>query len=198
MRLPRIRAIGPLSFAFNCTQVVIRFGSIILSLGALAYIAWLYNYWRSEPTTQVDALFPSFFPLIVGVLVDSYELVALLWLNRTRALNPVAVGFDIALTGTSVFCFLILSMVEREPGRAYETARRLSWASDMRNAMIYMIVVSIFRVASIVMACVGIIRTHLSAEKAGKAQTLARNQAEIVGFSERRRNGLAPVGPIMA
>ena len=74
MRLPRIRAIGPLSFAFNCTQVVIRFGSIILSLGALAYIAWLYNYWRSEPTTQVDALFPSFFPVCVFffALVTTY------------------------------------------------------------------------------------------------------------------------------
>ena len=60
---PRVQAIGQLGAKFNWMQVVSRSLSVLYELGALAFIAWLYNYWKSEPTTRVDVLFPSFFPV---------------------------------------------------------------------------------------------------------------------------------------
>lgn len=75
--------------------------------------------------------------LIVGILLGVYEAVSLLFLDRRRAINPVAVGLDVALTGTGIFCFLILSSVDRGTG-----VRRGHWFEDMRNAMILMIVFS--------------------------------------------------------
>jgi hypothetical protein len=61
--VPQVRAVGHLGVKYNWAQVVCRFFSVLLELGALAFIAWLYSYWRSEPTTRVDVLFPSFFPV---------------------------------------------------------------------------------------------------------------------------------------
>jgi hypothetical protein len=68
-------------------------------------------------------------------LADVYEIVSLLFLNRKRAINPVAVCFDIALIGVGIFCFLILGMVDEGTGEI-----RALWAKDMMNAMIFMIV----------------------------------------------------------
>ncbi|KAK3989898.1 hypothetical protein QBC44DRAFT_326284 [Cladorrhinum sp. PSN332] len=197
MRKPHIRAIGPLGFAFNFAQVAFRFLSIFVALGALSFVAWLYDYWRSEPTARVDVLFPSFFPLVVGIFVDAYELVSLLWLDRKRALNPVAIGFDVVLIGTTIFCFLILSMVEDEPGSAVRDShdRHAYWASDMSNAMIFMITVSLVRAAFIILTSIGVVWMYLAGEKEKKAQLVALSQAEIVGFSERTRKGLPTVSP---
>lgn len=64
-----------------------------------------------------------------------YEIGSLLFLNRRRAINPVAVCFDIALIGVGIFCFLILGMIDEGTGK-----RRAIWAKDMTNAMIFMIV----------------------------------------------------------
>lgn len=50
-------------------------------------------------------------------------------------MNPVAVGFDVALIGVSIFCFLVLGTLDRGSG-----VRRGYWAVDMRNAMIFMVV----------------------------------------------------------
>jgi hypothetical protein len=68
-------------------------------------------------------------------MVDAYELVSLLLLHRRRAINPVAVCFDIALIAGGIFCFLVLGMVDRGVGE-----RRGYWFVDMRNAMIFMII----------------------------------------------------------
>jgi len=61
--VPRIRAIGQLGVGYNWAQVIGRFVSVLFELGALSFIAWLYSYWRTEPTTRVDVLLPSFFPV---------------------------------------------------------------------------------------------------------------------------------------
>lgn len=61
--VPRIRAIGQLGVGYNWTQVVGRFASVLFELGALSFVAWLYSYWKAEPTTRVDVLMPSFFPV---------------------------------------------------------------------------------------------------------------------------------------
>ncbi|KAH6854097.1 hypothetical protein B0I37DRAFT_361079 [Chaetomium sp. MPI-CAGE-AT-0009] len=133
--VPHVRAIGHLGVAFNWTQIVGRWLSILLELGALAFVSWLYSYWRSEPTTRVDVLMPSFFPLAFGIVVDAYEIGSLVFLNRKRAINPLAICFDIVLIGVGIFCFLILGMVDEGTGE-----RRAHWAKDMTNAMIFMIV----------------------------------------------------------
>ncbi len=153
--VPRIRKVGRLGVKFNWAQVVGRFVSVLFELGAVCFIAWLYSYWRTEPTTRVDVLFPSFFPvgwircavippepltdaivqLIFGIAADTYEVVSLLFLNRRRAINAVAVCCDVAVIGTGIFCFLLLSVVDRGSGE-----RRAYWVTDMTNAMIFMIV----------------------------------------------------------
>ena len=153
--VPRIRKVGRLGVKFNWAQVVGRFVSVLFELGAVCFIAWLYSYWRTEPTTRVDVLFPSFFPvswircqlippesltdtivqLIIGIAADTYEVVSLLFLNRRRAINAVAVCCDVAVIGTGIFCFLLLSVVDRGSGE-----RRAYWVTDMTNAMIFMIV----------------------------------------------------------
>lgn len=60
---PHVRAIGRLGVAYNWTQVVGRALSVLLELGGIAFVSWLYSYWKSEPTTRVDVLMPSFFPV---------------------------------------------------------------------------------------------------------------------------------------
>jgi hypothetical protein len=68
-------------------------------------------------------------------MADTYEVVSLLFFKRRRAINPVAICFDIALIGSGIFCFLVLGMVDRGLGE-----RRGQWAADMTSAMIFMIV----------------------------------------------------------
>lgn len=188
---PHVRAIGRLGVAYNWTQVVGRSLSVLLELGALAFVSWLYSHWRSEPTTRVDVLMPSFFPLAFGILADLYEIGSLLFLNRKRAINPVAVSFDIVLIGVGIFCFLILGMVDEGTGKL-----RASWAKDMTNAMIFMIVFCIIHAAFIILAAAGMINIYFSISKSRKGAELARSQAEIVQFNERRAQMAR--GPVMA
>jgi hypothetical protein len=61
--VPRVPAIGQLGVRFNWAQVIGRALSALFECGALSFIAWLYGFWRSEPTTRVDVLLPSFFPV---------------------------------------------------------------------------------------------------------------------------------------
>lgn len=225
--VPRIRKVGRLGVKFNWAQVVGRFVSVLFELGAVCFIALLYSYWRTEPTTRVDVLFPSFFPvgwircavippepltdtivqLIFGIAADTYEVVSLLFLNRRRAINAVAVCCDVAVIGTGIFCFLLLSVVDRGSGE-----RRAYWVTDMTNAMIFMIVFwfvksiprpqaswklaltrsdpSMIHAGFIVMAAAGVIHIYFS-NKAKQDPQLVRSQAEMVHFSVRR--GLALV-----
>ncbi|KAK4098779.1 hypothetical protein N658DRAFT_499016 [Parathielavia hyrcaniae] len=179
--IPRVTATGLLGVRFNWTQVIGRFLSVLLESGTLAFVAWLYAYWRLEPTTRVDVLWPSFFPVIAGILMDTYELVSLLFLKRNWAINPVAVCFDIALVGTGAFCFLLLGLVDRGSGE-----RRASWAADMWNAMVFMIVFAILHAGFIVLAAGGVIRIYFSSNKARREAQLGRSHADIVQFNERR------------
>ncbi|KAK4156627.1 hypothetical protein C8A00DRAFT_40927 [Chaetomidium leptoderma] len=183
--VPRIRAVGKLGVKFNGAQAVGRSLSVLFELGALCIIAWLYSYWKTEPTTRVDILFPSFFPVVVGIAADTYEVVSLLFMNRKRAINPVAVCFDVALIGTGIFCFLVLSMVERGAGE-----RRAYWVTDITNAMVFMIVFSMIHAGFIILAAGGIIHIYFSTNKERRDVQLARSQAEMVQFSERRGGGL--------
>ncbi|KAL2136188.1 hypothetical protein VTI74DRAFT_5066 [Chaetomium olivicolor] len=180
--IPRARAVGELGVKFNWVQVVGRLISVMFEFSALSFVAWLYSYWRSEPTTRVDVLLPSFFPVAFGILTDTYEIVSLLLLNRKRAINPVAVCSDVAVIGTGIFCFLLLSMVDRGTGE-----RRGYWATDMRNAMIFIIVFCAIHSGFIVLAAGGVIRIYLAGKRARREAQLARSQAGMVEFNERQR-----------
>ncbi|KAK4170662.1 hypothetical protein QBC36DRAFT_371117 [Triangularia setosa] len=204
---PKVRAIGTLGVPFNFLQVALRFTTFLFELGSLAFIAWLYGHWRWEASARVDFIFPSFFPLGVAILLDSYEFVSLLWLNRRRAISPMAVGFDVALTGTGVFCFSILNMVDDKPRRNFNRPDRAheSWALDMRNAMIFMIVFSIMHAAFVVLTAIGVVKMYISLGKNRKARLLAQAQLEMLRFSQGQRldkwndtavvSEIPPVGP---
>lgn len=187
---PHLRAIGGYGIVFICIQVSFRFVSAMLSLGAVAFIGYLYNYWRWDATARVDVLFPSFFPLLVGFILDLFEVFSLLWLkSRRKAIHPVAIGFDVALIGTGIFCFLIINMVDSDPGRVFERpdSKHGMWALDMRNAMIFMIVFSLLHAAFILVAAVGVVHVWVTGERSRKNKRLARIQAEMVKFTERSR-----------
>ncbi|KAK4200016.1 hypothetical protein QBC40DRAFT_280663 [Triangularia verruculosa] len=187
---PRVRAIGALGIPFNFLQVALRFTSLLFEVGSLAFIAWLYNHWRREESARVDFLFPSFFPMGIAVLVDAYEFVSLLWLHRTRAINPIAIGFDVALTGAGVFCFSILNMVDARPRWNFNRPDRKheSWVLDMRNAMIFMIVFSIMHAAFVVMTAAGVVKMYISLEKSRKAKLLAQAQLDMLQFTGEIRH----------
>ncbi|KAK0661230.1 hypothetical protein QBC41DRAFT_330438 [Cercophora samala] len=186
---PSVRAIGALGIAFNFLQVALRFTTFLYEVGSLAFIAWLYNHWRWEENMRVDFLFPSFFPLGVGVLLDAYEFVSLLWLNRRRAINPVVVGFDVALAGTGVFCFTILNMVDDRPRWNFRRLDRTheAWVLDMRNAMIFMIVFSIMHAGFVVLAAAGVVKMYRDIGKTRRAKELARAQLEMLQFTQGAR-----------
>ncbi|KAK0748379.1 hypothetical protein B0T21DRAFT_278757 [Apiosordaria backusii] len=201
-----VRAIGALGVPFNFLQVALRFMTFLYEVGSLAFIAWLYHHWRWVSSARVDFLFPSFFPLGVATLVDAYEFVSLLWLDRRRAINAVAIGFDVALTGTGVFCFSILNMVDDRPRWNFDRPdrRHESWVLDMRNAMIFMIVFSIMHAAFVVLAATGVVKMYTSIERSRKAKLLTQAQLEMLQFTEGKRHDKGtnaevvrelPVGP---
>lgn len=67
---------------------------------------------------------------------------ALLMLARKWPINPFVVVFDVVLVGVSMFCFLILGMTDYEGNQKTFApgSTRSVWATDMNNAMIFMIV----------------------------------------------------------
>lgn len=71
-----------------------------------------------------------------------YEVFFLLLLERKWPINPFVVGFDIVVTGVSIFCFLILGMTDYEANQKSSVpgSTRSVWATDMNNGMIFMIV----------------------------------------------------------
>ncbi|KAL2170772.1 hypothetical protein VTG60DRAFT_4427 [Thermothelomyces hinnuleus] len=167
----RILAVGNLGLAFHRAQVCGRGLSIPFGLGALAFIAYLYHDWKPEPTTSVDVLFPSFFPLVAGIMADTYEVVYLFFLGRRRSISPMAVCFDVLLVGSGIFCFMVLGITDKGAGE-----RRARWAADMIKATVVMMIFSFVHAAFIVLAAAGMIRIyHSTTSTLGDSQT-AGNQ----------------------
>ncbi|KXX73178.1 hypothetical protein MMYC01_210255 [Madurella mycetomatis] len=79
------------------------------------------------------------------------------------------------MIGAGIFCFLLLSTVDRGIGTV-----RGFWAADMTNAMIFMIVFCIIHVGFIMLAAGGVIYIYISGDKARRDEWLARSQAEMV------------------
>ncbi|KAK4184704.1 hypothetical protein QBC35DRAFT_416398 [Podospora australis] len=195
---PHLRPIGEYGIVFICIIISFRFVAAMVSLGAVAFIAYLYDYWSGDNLARVDVLFPSFFPLLIGFLLDAFEIFSLLWIKgRRHAINPVAIGFDIALIGAGIFSFLIINMADDEPGMVFENpeSRHSVWALDMRNAMIFMIVFSLLHATFILFAAAGVIHVWVSSERTRKSKKLARIQAEMVKFTERNRHAPVLTGP---
>lgn len=64
------RVVVDLGFIFNRTQLIGRCLSTFLNLGALIFIAYLYDHWRPKPAIKVDVLIPSFFPVCLPTDLD--------------------------------------------------------------------------------------------------------------------------------
>jgi len=176
---------------FKLSQALLRFLVSLFEIGALTYVAWAYSHWESEALVRVDILFPCFFPIIVGVIMDAYEVVSLLCFKRKRPINPVAVCVDIAVAAVGVFCFIAISMsgysVYRSIG-AQEGSTRWIWAGDVNYVMVFMMVFSLLHAFFILGAAVGGIYLAVRRKKTKKEEQIARSQAEMIQFNERRRN----------
>ncbi|KAK4144847.1 uncharacterized protein C8A04DRAFT_11086 [Dichotomopilus funicola] len=177
--VPRVRGVEHLGAGFNWVQLIGRSLSVLLELGALAVVSWLYSYWQDEPTARVDVLVPSFFPIVFGVLADTYEIVSILFFIRKRAINAVATFFDIALIGAGIFAFLVLGMVDRGVGE-----RRKHWAMDMKNAMYFMIAYCIVHAGFIVLAASGMVKIYLVTNRSQRDSQVEKSQVKMVEFSE--------------
>lgn len=61
-----------LNSTFKWMQVVFRFLAVLFEVATLAFLGYIYDGWRKEPSVRVDVVFPSFFPvgrLLVRVVV---------------------------------------------------------------------------------------------------------------------------------
>ncbi|KAL2271406.1 hypothetical protein VTJ83DRAFT_777 [Remersonia thermophila] len=179
---PHIPVLGELGWNFNCTQVVGRFLAVLLELGALSLIAYLYDHWKREPTTRVDLLIPSFPAVIVGVIVDMYEVISLLFLRRRRAVNYLVMFLDVTMIAVAIFAFLVLGLADKGSGQL-----RAIWAKDMTNAMIFMIIFSILHAALLVLAVAGIVYSYRVNRHNMKKAQLEKSQKNIVEFYQRRQ-----------
>ncbi|AEO53764.1 hypothetical protein MYCTH_2055207, partial [Thermothelomyces thermophilus ATCC 42464] len=165
--------------------------SIPFGLGALTFIAYIHHGWEPELATSVDILSPSFFPiLLAGVMVDTYEVVYLLFLSRRRSISPMAVRFDVLSVGSGIFCFMVLGITDKGAG-----GRRACWAADMIKAMVYLtrLCYSFVHAAFIVLPAAGKIRIyHSTTSTLGNTQT-AGNQPEVPETAQNR--GQTPSQP---
>ncbi|KAK3694403.1 hypothetical protein B0T22DRAFT_70230 [Podospora appendiculata] len=170
-------------------QAIARFVAVLLGLATVTVVGWIYGHWKWEPTVRVDILFPSFFPVIVGILMDSYEVVSLLFLTRRSPVNIVAVAVDVAIAIASVVCFLIIGLTDYGSDQSYVGwgSRRPDWAIDMNNCMIFMIVFCLLHVLFIVMAFAGCILNTVRRNRARLRPLRSKNQAELVQFTEAQR-----------
>lgn len=78
-----------------------------------------------------------------AILSDGYETASLLFFKRKRAINPVAVFFDIAVAAVGVFCFVTISSsgFDVYRGVIFDVGSvRAIWADDVNTAMILMMV----------------------------------------------------------
>ncbi|KAK1757877.1 hypothetical protein QBC47DRAFT_166603 [Echria macrotheca] len=181
---------GELGIVFKTSQVVCRIIAVLFEIGAITFLAWAYDRWKSEPSVRVDIIFPCFFPVATAILSDSYEVVSLLFLKRKRPLNPAIVICDVAVAAVGVFCFVMIS------GSGYDvykgTTPRLGtlrplWADDINNAMIFMMVFSLLHAMFILVAALAGVYIVIVRKRAEKEERIARNQAEMIHFNERQR-----------
>ncbi|KAK3335836.1 hypothetical protein B0T19DRAFT_20588 [Cercophora scortea] len=170
-------------------QVIARFVTVLYGLATVTVLGWIYSVWKWEPTVRVDIIFPSFFPVIVGTLMDSYEVVSLLFLKRRSPVNIVAVAVDVAVAISSVVCFLIIGLTDYGSDQSYIGwgSKRPDWAVDMNNCMIFMIVFCLIHVLFIVMASAGCVLNTVRRNRARLRALRSRNQAELVQFTEAQR-----------
>ncbi|KAL2193717.1 hypothetical protein P885DRAFT_80942 [Corynascus similis CBS 632.67] len=183
------RVVVDLGFIFNRTQLIGRCLSTFLNLGALIFIAYLYDHWRPKPAIKVDVLIPSFFPLVAAFLADTYEMISLLFLNRKKAISPVSVCFDILLVGLGIFSFMVLSMVNGEGSE-----QQARWAADTVNAMIVMIVFSFVHTGFIILAASGMVRIHRLVKKTiGNVQS-TQNQVDTLPSTQSKMQIMSQPG----
>ncbi|KAK0657028.1 hypothetical protein B0T16DRAFT_452528 [Cercophora newfieldiana] len=175
---------------FRLSHALFRFLVALFEIGALTYVAWAYSRWEAEALVRVDILFPCFFPIIVGMIMNTYEVVSLLCFKRRRPINPVAVCVDIAVAGVGVFCFVAISMsgygVYRETG-AQQGSTRWVWAGDISNVMIFMMVFSLLHAFFILGAAAGGVYLAIRRKRVQREERVARSQAEMIHFNERQR-----------
>ncbi|KAK4454533.1 hypothetical protein QBC34DRAFT_391970 [Podospora aff. communis PSN243] len=175
---------------FKLSHALFRFLVILFEIGALTYVAWAYSRWQAEALVRVDVLFPCFFPIIVALIMDTYEVISLLCLKRKRPINPVAVCFDIVVAGVGVFCFVAISMsgysVYRGIG-AQPGSPRYEWAGDVGNVMIFMMVFSLLHAFFILGAAAGGVYFAVRRKRAQRDERVARSQAEMIQFNERQK-----------
>lgn len=48
---------------FKWMQISFRFLAVLYEVAALAFLGYIYDTWRREPSVRVDVVFPSFFPV---------------------------------------------------------------------------------------------------------------------------------------
>ncbi|KAK3329874.1 hypothetical protein B0H66DRAFT_542245 [Apodospora peruviana] len=170
-------------------QIVFRLISALFELATVAFLGYVYDGWRREPSVRVDLLFPSFFPVVAAILMDFYEIMSLSILTRKRLINPVAVGFDVVVTGVAIFCFLVLGLTDFEGNQKSfgPGTTRSVWATDMNNAMIFMIVFCLLHAIFVVLSSGGYIYMTVHRKREKRTEQIARSQAEMVQFYARQQ-----------
>ncbi|KAK3393374.1 hypothetical protein B0H63DRAFT_16723 [Podospora didyma] len=182
------RGIPGLRVSFKLIQAVSRFLAVLFELGTLAFIGWLYNTWRYQPSVRVDVLFPSFFPVAAAVIMDLYELISLVCLTRRWPINRIAVGFDLVLIAVGVFCFLVIGLADHGVYRNLGLqGTESTWDVDVNNAMIFMIVFTILHAYFLLLACAGYIYRSVDRNRRKNKKMLALSQAQMVEFNERQK-----------
>ncbi|KAK1826377.1 hypothetical protein QBC39DRAFT_364573 [Podospora conica] len=180
--------LGGLLFALS--QVIFRTVALLFEVATLAFIASTFAKWQGEVTVRVDIVWPCFFPVIVALLADGYELESLLFVKRKRPINSIAVAFDIVVAGVGIFCFITVSLSGYEAYRGLQEQSmrpRARWASDMNTLMVFMLVFSLLHLLFVVVAAIGGVYLIILHKRAEKLERVARNQAEMIHFAERRR-----------
>ncbi|KAK0751802.1 hypothetical protein B0T18DRAFT_319752 [Schizothecium vesticola] len=189
--------LGGLLFALG--QVAFRTVALLFETATLAFVAWTFAKWQDEATVRVDIVWPCFFPIIVAILADGYELVSLLFLARKRPINSIAVAFDIVVAGVGIFCFITVSLSGYEAYRGLQGQAmrpRARWATDMNTLMVFMLVFSLLHILFVVVAAIGGVYLIIVHKRVQRLERVARNQAEMIQFSERRKRMTVAAVPV--
>ncbi|KAM7202736.1 hypothetical protein V8F33_002662 [Rhypophila sp. PSN 637] len=204
-----------LNATFKWMQIIFRFLAVLYEVAALAFLGYVYDTWKRDPSVRVDVVFPSFFPVTASAIVDIYEIMSLLLLERKWPINPFVIVFDVVVVGVSIFCFLILGMTDYEGNQrtfAHGSTRSV-WATDMNNGMIFMIVFwyvprhveswifsqkiadwladgildSLLHAMFVLLSVAGLVYRRHHRHKEYKKHIIARSRAEMVQFEEMQK-----------
>ncbi|KAM7216121.1 hypothetical protein V8F06_008496 [Rhypophila decipiens] len=178
-----------LNATFKWMQIIFRFLAVLYEVAALAFLGYVYDTWRRDPSVRVDVVFPSFFPVTASAIVDIYEIMSLLLLERKWPINPFVIVFDVVVVGVSIFCFLILGMTDYEGNQKTfaQGSTRSVWATDMNNGMIFMIVFCLLHAMFVFLSVAGLVYRRHHRQKEYKKQIIARSRAEMVQFEEMQK-----------